>query len=363
MIQCIDCQQPYPDDSIPYLCTACGGIYDFVEYPKYNPNEVDDSLGIWRYRHTFGLPEDAPIVTLGEGDTPLVSTSFQDRDVYLKLEYLNPTHSFKDRGTAVMVSFLRSRRVGEAVDDSSGNAGSSFAAYAIRAGVKARVFLPAYASGPKRDQISAYGAEVIAIDGPRSKASDAVREAARRGSVYASHALLPHGLPGYTTTAFELINQLGTVPGTVILPVGQGNLLLAMGRGFQTLFASGLIQQVPRLFGVQAQACAPLWTAFHYGKKGLDEIHEGETIAEGIRIRHPYRIDALLDVVKDSNGGFTSVREEDILPGQRELAHRGFFVEPTSAIVWPALTQVVDQVPGPIVLVLTGSGLKAIQPH
>jgi threonine synthase len=349
MIQCIDCQQTYPEDSIPYLCTACGGIYDFVENPKYNPNEVDNSPGIWRYRHTFGLPEGAPIVTLGEGDTPLVSTSFQDRDIFLKLEFLNPTHSFKDRGTAVMVSFLRSRRVGDAMDDSSGNAGSSFAAYNN--------------SGPKRDQISAYGAKVIAIDGPRSKASEAVREAARRGRVYASHALLPHGLPGYTTTAFELMEQLGTVPGTVILPVGQGNLLLAMGRGFQMLVASGLIQQVPRLIGVQAQACAPLWAAFHYGKEGLDEIHEGETIAEGVRIRNPYRVDALLDIVKDSNGSFASISEEDILPGQRELAYRGFFVEPTSAIVWAALTQVVDHSPDPIVLVLTGSGLKAIQSH
>ena len=361
MIQCIDCHRPYPMQSTPFLCPACGGIYDYLESPVYNPDKVDDLPGIWRYRHTFGLPEDAPVVTLGEGDTPLVGATVRDREVLFKLEYLNPTSSFKDRGTAVIVSFLCSRGVREAMDDSSGNAGSSFAAYAGRAGMKARVYLPAYASGPKREQISAYGAEVVAIHGPRSKASEAVREAARKGWVYASHALLPHGLPGYATTAFELVSQIGTVPGTVILPVGQGNLLLAMGRGFQMMAAAGLIHQIPRLIGVQALACAPLWAAFYHGKTGLDEIQEGETLAEGVRIRSPYRLEALLNIVKGCKGDFIPVREDDILPGQQELAHRGFFVEPTSAIVWPALTQVLDCTPDPVVVVLTGSGLKAVQ--
>jgi len=360
MIHCTNCHRPYPQDGTPYLCPSCGGIFDMTEMPTLDPQQVDSSGGIWRYRHTFGLPEGAPTVYLGEGDTPLVSTTIKDRTIHLKLEFLNPTFSFKDRGTAVLVSFLRSRGVQEAMDDSSGNAGSSFAAYAGRAGMKARVFVPAYASGPKRVQIGAYGAEVVAVPGPRSKASEAVREAALKRGVYASHALMPQGLPGYATVAFELVEQLGEAPGTVILPVGQGNLLLAMGRGFQMLKSAGIIQQPPKLVGVQALACAPLWAAYHPEKVSPGEIQEGETLAEGVRIRSPYRSDALLSVVAASQGDLIAVVEDDILPGQRELAQRGFFVEPTSAIVWDGLMQVIDSVPDPVVVVLTGAGLKAV---
>ncbi len=361
MIRCVDCQGPYPQDDIPHLCSFCGGVFDFKGLLKYDPLQVGHSKGIWRYRHTFGLPEDAPTVHLGEGDTPLIGVTIQDREIYFKLEFLNPTGSFKDRGTAVLISFLRSRGVIEAMDDSSGNAGSSFAAYASRAGINARVYLPSYASGPKREQISAYGAELVVIAGPRSKASEAIREAATQGGIYASHALLPHGLPGYSTTAFELVEQLGAAPGTVILPVGQGNLLLGIGRGFQMLQVAGIIHQLPQLIGVQASACAPLWVAYYQGKNELYQVQERETIAEGIRIRSPYRMKALLEIVKDSNGEYVAVEESDIIPGQRELAHRGFFVEPTSAIVWPALTQMIDKVSDPIVVVLTGSGLKTIK--
>jgi len=360
MIHCIDCLQPYPEDATPVRCPLCGGLYDFDSLLDYDPSLMSKAPGIWRYRHTFGLPDHAPMVTLGEGDTPLVWAKAFGREVAFKLEFLNPTSSFKDRGTAVLISFLQARGVRAAVDDSSGNAGSSFAAYAARAGLKAGVYLPAYASGPKRDQIAAYGAEVHPIPGSRANASEAVRKATERGEVYASHALLPQGLPGYTTAAFELVEQIGGPPGTVILPVGQGNLLLALGRGFQMLLNSGVIQRLPQLIGVQARACAPLWAAYHEGTAEIEEITEGTTLAEGVRIKNPYRRAALLQNVKTCRGSFLAVEEDAILPGQRELAHRGFFVEPTSAIVWDALAQVHADVPEPVVLVLTGSGLKAI---
>jgi threonine synthase len=359
MIHCLSCHQPYPPDSTPYLCPACGGIYDFDSFPTFEVALITKEPGIWRYRHTFSLSPDAARVYLGEGDTPLVWASAFGVEVAFKLEYLNPTSSFKDRGIAVTVSFLRSRHVSAAMDDSSGNAGASFAAYAASAGIKARIFVPASASGPKREQISAYGAEVIPIPGPRSQASEAIRQAAQQGAVYASHATLPQGLPGYATTAYELVEQLGTSPGTVILPVGQGNLLLAMGRAFQSLHQAGVIRTIPQLIGVQAQACAPLWTASTQGVAALAGLTEGSTLAEGVRIRAPHRLEALLDIVRASQGSFVAVPEDDILPGQHALAQRGFFVEPTSAIVWNALEQVIDRAPRPIVIILTGSGLKA----
>jgi len=364
MIHCTLCQRPYPEENFPYLCPDCGGVYDFASLPAFDPAKTTEEPGIWRYRHVFGLPPDARRVYLGEGNTPLVWSAAFGREIAFKLEYLNPTSSFKDRGAAVLVSHLLSRGVETAIEDSSGNAGAAFAAYAARAGIRARVFVPGYAAGPKRAQIEAYGAEVVPVPGPRSNAAEAVREAAHRGAcqgvIYASHALLPHGLPGYATIAFELMDQLGRAPGTVILPAGQGNLLLALGRGFQMLAQAGLIRALPRLVGVQAAVCAPLWAAFTHGEAGLTEVQEGETLAEGVRIRFPHRLAILIDLVRASGGNFVAVREEQIIPGQKELARRGFFVEPTSALVWDALEQIIAAAPAPVVAVLTGSGLKAV---
>jgi len=306
----------------------------------------------------FGLPSDAPVVSLGEGNTPLVWAQVLGQNVAFKLEYLNPTGSFKDRGTALLISFLRARGIDEAVEDSSGNAGASFAAYAARAGVKAKVYVPDYASGPKRAQIAAFGAEVKPVAGPRSNAADAVQQAAEGGAVYASHAHLPQGLPGFATVAYELIEQLGKAPGTVITPAGQGCLLLGMGRGFAAMRETGMIDELPVLVGVQAAVCAPLWSQYQYGPSGIEHVREGQTHAEGVRIIRPHRTEVILELIQSSQGRFVIVEEENILLGRDALAHQGFYVEPTSAIVWDALAQLVDNVPEPIVAILTGSGLK-----
>jgi threonine synthase len=320
---------------------------------------VEESLpGIWRFRHTFGLDEPAPVVSLGEGNTPLVWGEAAGHRVAFKLEYLNPTGSFKDRGSAVLASFVLSRGIDSALEDSSGNAGASFAAYAARAGLRARVFVPDSASGPKRAQIEAYGAELVRVMGPRSNAGEAARRAAESGSAYASHAYLPFNLPGYATLAYELVEQLGEAPGTVLIPAGQGGLLLGVARGFDALLQAGRTERLPVLCGVQARACAPLWAVFTYGAAGLPWISEGETLAEGIRISHPLRGDAVLQAVAKSQGAFLAVDEVEILLGRDELALQGFYVEPTSAVIWPALLQLPDGIPDPVVAVLTGSGFK-----
>jgi threonine synthase len=361
MIHCTNCNLPYPENGTPYRCPTCGGIYDFASPISFDPQEVETSLpGIWRYRRTFLLPEKAPVTTLGEGNTPLIWSKAFRRELAFKLEFLNPTGSFKDRGTAPLISFLMLRRVTEAVEDSSGNAGASFAAYAAATGIKARIFVPEYASGPKRTQIEAYGAEVVRVPGPRSNTAEAVQRSAAKGSVYASHAYLPHVILGFATVAYELVEQLGTAPGTVISPAGQGSLLLGVGRGFEALQIAGIIRQMPVLVGAQALACAPLWAASVQGERGIQQVNEGQTLAEGVRIRHPLRMNPLLQVVAASGGRFCVIREENILSGQSQLALRGMYVEPTSAIVWDALEQVVGDVPEPIVMILTGSGLKAV---
>ncbi|HEY9153101.1 MAG TPA: pyridoxal-phosphate dependent enzyme [Anaerolineales bacterium] len=340
-VVCLNCGQPYPDSGAPYKCPNCGGLYDYVEPFVYNLSRS-------------ALRMDS--VSLGEGNTPLISAKVFGREVYFKCEYLNPSGSFKDRGTAALVSFLRSRGIKEAIEDSSGNAGASFAAYAARAGIKARVYVPDSASGPKRAQIEAYGAELIPISGPRSRASEAVMQAAESGMVYASHAYLPFNLPGYATCAYEIYEQLGREPGAVILPAGQGGFLLGVARGFESLLRADRIQKMPMIVGVQASACAPLYALWKNGT--MDDIEESPTLAEGVRNRWPVRAEAVVEITRRSGGRFTAVDEASILPGRDALARLGFYVEPTSAIVWDALEKSVANLSDPVVVVLTGSGLK-----
>lgn len=368
-IRCTNCKNPYPDDGVPYRCPVCGGLFDFFEDLPYQTETLQKAQGIWRYQPSFGLPPTLPQISLGEGNTPLVwvesGETHRRKKIACKCEFLEPSGSFKDRGSALIASFLVSRGIKIALEDSSGNAGASLAAYAARAGIRAKIFVPETTSGPKLLQIEAYGADIITIPGARSKATEAlildlenVKGDRSSPIAYASHAYLPFNVPGYATVSYELVEQLGETPGTVIAPVGQGGLLLGIGRGFKAMRAAGCISMSPILIGVQAEACAPLWAVSTYGSAGLAWISEGETMAEGIRVRTPLRGDEVIKSVESSGGRFITVNEEEILTGQIWLAKNGLFVEPTSAVVWGAWMKLIDNLPEPIVAVLTGSGLK-----
>lgn len=360
LIQCSNCSDEYPAHGAPYRCPRCGGVYDYSAPFVYDPTAVDSAQpGIWRYRHAFALPDNAPVLTLGEGNTPLVWSKVFGRRIGFKCEFLNPTASFKDRGTATLLSFLLSRGVTSAVEDSSGNAGASFAAYAARAGIQARVFIPDATSGAKRAQIEMYGAEIVPILGPRSNAAAAAQRVADQGVIYASHAYLPFNLPGYATLAYELTAELGDAPGSLVLPVGQGGLLLGVARGFQSLLQAGVVSRMPQLIGVQARACAPLWAVFTYGAAGLSWVAEAPTLAQGISVRFPVRGDTVVQTVTATGGFFVAVDEAEIVSGRLALAQMGFYVEPTSAVVWGALAQAATALPDPVVVVLTGSGFKS----
>jgi threonine synthase len=361
-IHCTNCHQPYPSEGTPYRCPNCGGIYDFSSNFSYDANAIESDLpGIWRYRHTFGFARDLEPLSLGEGNTPLVWAQAFGRRMAFKCEFINPTGSFKDRGSSTLVAFLQSRSVSVAVEDSSGNAGASFAAYAARASMRGRVFVPESASGPKRAQIEWYGAELVEIPGSRSNATEAVMDTlqdAGNRAAYASHAYMPFNLPGYATLAYELMTQLENTPESIVVPAGQGGLLLGISRGFQALKKAGIISHVPNLWGVQARACAPLWALITYGPAGLGWVSETPSLAEGICVRIPVRGDAVLQAVAESGGGFLAVDEEEILPGREALAHMGLYVEPTSAVVWDGLAQISEKLIDPVVVVLTGSGFK-----
>jgi threonine synthase len=356
---CSNCGSAYPEDGIPYCCSICGGLYDFRGGYNFDPDLIDRSQpGIWRFRHTFGIPPHLAPVSLGEGDTPLVWAEIFGRRIAFKCEFLNPSGSFKDRGSALIAACLRSHGVTEAVEDSSGNAGASFAAYAARAGIKARIYVPGSASGQKLRQIEAYGAELVPVHGSRSDVSVAVTKAADSGMAYASHAYLPFNLPGYATAAYEIYEQLGRMPAAVIVPAGQGGFLLGLARGFDSLNKINEQDRLPKMIGVQARACAPLYALFAAKNEPMGDVTDNETLAEGVRVRNPLRGNAVFAEILAGNGFMCAVDEEEILPARNTLAHLGFYVEPTSAIAYAALLQTLDKLPDPIVVILTGSGLK-----
>ncbi len=359
LIACQVCKYPYPFDEFVFRCPQCGGIYDIETPPYYSENLIDRRFnGVWRYREIIGFPDDKSVITLEEGNTPLVWDDIDGRKVGFKLEYLNPTGSFKDRGSTVLVSMLHALGIVRAVEDSSGNAGASIAAYGSRAGIQVRIFVPASASGEKLAQIESYGAELISVPGTRSQVTDALFQEIGIGEVYASHVYQPFGMCGYATIAYELIEEMENVPGSVICPVGQGGLLLGLSLGFRSLFESGTISRMPEFIGVQAEPCAPLWHAYQSGGSDWNNTHEGETVAEGIRISKPIRGDKVLSTILASHGKIVAVAEGDILPGRDQLARRGFYVEPTSAVVWPAIMAMQDQLEEPVVVILTGAGYK-----
>lgn len=165
--KCTNCGRPQSLAFTGWKCPVCGGLLTIPEPATFNPQLINRNLpGVWRYRHTFPLPAEVEPVSLGEGNTPLVPATFDGRTVLFKLESQNPTGSYKDRGMVAMFAWLKHIGVREAIEDSSGNAGASFAGYAARAGIRARVFVPAATSGPKRKQIEAYGAELIPVVSP-----------------------------------------------------------------------------------------------------------------------------------------------------------------------------------------------------
>jgi threonine synthase len=358
-IRCENCGSLYPENRVIHLCEECGGYFDFAGLPEYDPARIDRSQsGLWKYRDSFSLKDPGLAVTLGEGGTPFVWDDISTREIGFKLESLNPTGSYKDRGSAVLVSQLLARMVFSSVEDSSGNAGASFAAYCARAGISARVYVPERAAGPKRRQIEEYGAELVAVPGPRSEAATAVLQAVEEGEPYGSHAYLPFGIPGIATIAYELLEQTGGQIGTVIAPTGHGALLLGIMRGFAALVKAGQLVNQPYYVGVQAENCSPMARAYRSGLEKMADAYEGNTIAEGVRVSKPVRAQAILKYISTSQGEILAIPEAEILPACQELSAKGIYAEPTSALVWAALNHVKKDIPRPIILIISGNGLK-----
>jgi threonine synthase len=307
--------------------------------------------------------EDESIVSLGEGGTPLVSFTIEGRSVYGKLEYFSPTGSFKDRGTTVLVSLLKEVDIKTVVEDSSGNAAASLAAYCARAGINAKIFAPAHASPTKLAQIKVFGVELHAIQGNREEVASAAQAAAIE-DYYASHVSNPLGLEGLKTFAYELWEELGRAPDAIVFPVGNGTLLRGAHKGFCELREANLIEKIPSLFAVQAELVAPLnsaWTQDHAQEDPAASSVTRTTIAEGIAVARPAQLEQILHCLRNTHGHVITVTEDEIHQAHTEMARQGFFIEPTSAAAVAGFKKLNKELKRDdlVVIPLTGSGLKS----
>jgi threonine synthase len=358
---CTACGKEYPLDTHDWRC-ECGGLFDLKSWPQFQADQIrTEDPTLWRYGALLPVDPSWEPVTLGEGGTPLLRTDWDGQLLHLKLEFTAPSGSFKDRGAAVLVTALHGQGIDRVVEDSSGNAGASLAAYAARAGIECEVCVPASASRPKRTQMAAYGAQVVEIKGKRGYAALAAWAAAAHGAYYASHVYNPYFLAGTETLAYEVWEQLGRrAPAALIVPTGNGTLLLGIYRGFRRLQEAGYIAGMPRLLAVQAAACAPLYRAFLEGEMTPVPVVPEPTVASGVAVDKPVRGSQILAAIRATEGSIVAVTEEEIDAAHTRLAHEGVYVESTAATVIAALDALKDALPagGPIVVPLTGHGLK-----
>lgn len=367
VLVCSSCGEPCRATAATWRCD-CGGALD-VEAPPLGAGLDDPSggVGIWRFRAAYPVVSDHNVVSLGEGATPLISARSRAGFFY-KVDSLCPTGSFKDRGTAVLTGCLRQLGVELAVEDSSGNAGASMAAYFAAAGIEGTIFVPASTSPAKTTQIRAHGARLTPVRGTRAEVAAAAQaEAEANEAYYASHLWSPFFLAGMMSVAFELWEQLGRrAPDRLIVPVGGGTLLLGAWLGFRHLLASGAVERVPAIVGVQSEAFAPLLRAYEQGAESVDDVVVAErpSLAEGIRIRNPPRSRQILRAVRQSGGRIEVVDDAEIRRGWSALARQGLYAEPTGAVAAAAALRLADrreQEDGEVtVAVVTGSGLKGV---
>jgi len=312
-----------------------------------------------RYREQLPVSAATPRLTLGEGGTPLVRLPRLEREagvgaLYVKLESMNPTGSFKDRGMVLTVAKAAEEGARAVICASTGNTSASAAAYAVLHGLRAYVVVPAgrVAMG-KLAQSIVYGAEIVLVDGSFDDALRIVRELADRHSVALVNSVNPHRIEGQKTAAFEIVDELGDAPELLCIPVGNAGNITAYWRGFVEYYRFERAARLPRMWGFQAAGAAPL-VAGH-------PVEHPETVATAIRIGNPASWQGATEARDASGGAIRAVTDAEILDAYRRLAREGVFCEPASAACVAGLlkhAREADLRDASVVCVITGSGLK-----
>ncbi len=338
--------------------------------PKGNLINLENNLefgidsgkqSLWRYRRAIPIQKDNCIVSMDEGFTALKQIQFKNGLAFIKQEQLFSTGSYKDRGASVLISRVKELGITEIVQDSSGNAGCAIAAYAALAGVTCHIYLPLDTSDTKVAQMKAYGAKIIRIDGDREATAQAAREAALN-IYYASHCYNPWFFEGTKTFAFEICEQMNwQAPDAVVVPAGNGTLVIGCQIGFNQLFAAKRINKIPKIIAVQSANCAALAKMFDENLDEIPKISKQTTLAEGIAIAEPVRAKQIISAVKKSKGKFLIVSELEIIESLKYTARMGYFIEPTSAATIAGLEKYLSTNKNEkVVSLFSGHGLKSI---
>ncbi|USR93107.1 threonine synthase [Phormidium yuhuli AB48] len=311
------------------------------------------------YRPHLPVSDATPVITLHEGNTPLIPVPTiaaeigKKVEVFVKYDGLNPTGSFKDRGMTLAISKAKEEGAKAVICASTGNTSAAAAAYAKRGGLRAFVLIPdGYVALGKLAQALVYGAEVLAINGNFDRALEIVRELGESYPVTVVNSVNPYRLEGQKTAAFEVVDALGNAPDWLCIPVGNAGNITAYWMGFCQYQQLGRCDRLPNMMGFQAAGSAPLI-------EGAPVKHP-DTVATAIRIGNPANWEKALAVETASQGEFNAVSDEEILQAYRLLGQEGIFCEPASAASVAGLLKLRDRVPtgATIVCVLTGNGLK-----
>ena len=346
---------------------ASVGLYQLedveVAFPIEEIRKRQPSL--WRYQEALPMSlfgEAWEHVTMGEGMTPIIPLDIES-GLFGKLDYLMPTLSFKDRGAVMLAAYALKKGYTKVMVDSSGNAGTALAAYAARAGLACEIFVPETTSEKKIKQIQAHKAVVHKIPGPREASARVVQEAVRReNAFYASHVYNPIFYQGTKTFVFEIWEAWnGQMPDRLVLPVGNGTLILGAYIGLLDLKKAGLLNKLPQIYAVQAANCNPIAKAFNKGEVHVQKVEGKETLAEGIAIADPPRGAEILAAVRGTGGGFVEVEEEDIGPAKAALAAIGVYVEDTAAATYAGALKLKGTLfdEARVMVPLCGAGLKS----
>lgn len=363
--RCQNCSAVFDLNTNVYKC-PCGGLLSlqFAQKPL-DFAKLPPVYSLWRYIDAMPFePGDEAAVTMGEGFTPLIRPDLSNPNLWAKCDYYMPTLSFKDRGAATLIAMAKKLGVKHVVADSSGNAGTAIAAYAARAGIGCDVFVPESTSDKKIKQIMAHGANIHKIPGSREDtAKAAIAQVEAQEAFYASHIFNPLFYEGTKTYFFEVYEQLGKLPDGVIVPVGNGTLLLGAYAAFSQLLQWGIIEQMPPIYAVQAENCSPIYAAFANGDLTVTPTENKGTLAEGIAIAAPARGQDILAAVRATGGDIITVTEEQIAAAREKMAQMGIFVEITSAANYAAYENYCakygDFADKTIVMPLCGAGIKS----
>jgi threonine synthase len=382
--QCSQCGRKYEPEKVTYTCLACGGNLDTHFSFEANPAEVNQAeilesreASLWRYAPLLPVPdvgfENTPLHRVGL--TPVYQPESLRKELglkklFIKDESCNPSASFKDRASAIVVSRAIEAGIDTIIAASTGNAGAAMACMAASVGKRAIILAPRSAPPAKIAQLLTFGAQVVLIDGSYDDAFDLSISASNEFGWYNRNTgYNPYTVEGKKTAGLEIWEQvLRNLPSdndfNVFIPVGDGNILSGVAKGFLDLLALGWIKKLPRLIGVQAEGSAAIYNAFVQKSNQVKAV-KATTIADSISVDLPRDGLRALNRVRQSNGFFITVSDEQILAAIPKLGSAGIFVEPAAAAAYAGLMQSLEtnqiNPTTPALVLATGSGFKDIR--